>query len=71
MLNNILDWGENWNYLEEPWAYGAAKPTLEELAEYEVLFSFTQKHDGKEVEQQIYFDTYDTGTMSVRENVGD
>ena len=69
LLNNILDWGENWNYLEEPWSYGAAKPTLEEPAEYEVLFSFTQKNDGKEVVRQIYFDTYDTGTMSMRESV--
>ena len=61
LLNNILDWGENWNYLEEPWSYGAAKPTLEELAEYEVLFSFTQKMTGKKSSSRF------TSTFMTRE----
>lgn len=64
LLNNIIDGQDNWNYLEETWSYASVKPTLEETGEYEVLFSFTQRNGGEDSIREIYFDTYDTGTMS-------
>lgn len=40
---------------------------MEEKADYEVLFTFTQENDGKADKRSIYFDTYDTGTITIRE----
>lgn len=65
LLNNIIDGQDNWNYLEEAWSYDRVIPTLEEQNDYEVLFSFVQKNGSEK--REIYFDTYDTGTMSARE----
>ena len=67
LMNNMIDGQDNWNFFEESWSYGDAMPTLEEKANYEVLFTFTQENDGKDVKRSIYFDTYDTGTMGIRE----
>lgn len=64
LLNNIIDGEDNWNYYYETWSYGDVKPTLQEQGEYGVIFTFTQ---GNGDEREIYFDTYDTGTMSARE----
>lgn len=66
LINHIIDGEDNWNYFEESWAYGSVRPTLEETGEYEVLFTFTQENVDEDT-RKIYFDTYDTGTMSVRE----
>lgn len=67
LLNNIVNGEDNWNYLTESWSYGNETPALEEQGEYEVLFSFTSNDDGKETPREIFFDTYDTGTVSERE----
>lgn len=73
LLNNIIDGGDNWNYVEEPRSYGSMRPALEETGEYEVLFTFTQKNidtagskDSMNDTRKIYFNTYDTGTMSIK-----
>ena len=67
LLNNILDGQDNWNYLEEPWSYSSDRPTLTEQGKYEVLFTFPQKNGAEEGTRELYFDTYDTGTMSLRD----
>lgn len=65
LIDNVIDGESNWNYFDEySWAYGASKPVLSEQGEYNVIFTYTQ---GNGLEQTIYFDTFDTGTMSVRE----
>lgn len=69
VLNNIIDGESNHNYLEEEWAYGGNKPTLTEQGEYAVIFSFTQEREGIEEIREIYFDTYDTGTMTENNEV--
>lgn len=67
LINNKIDGQDNWNFFEESWSYGDTPPTMEEKADYEVLFTFAQENNGKADKRSIYFDTYDTGTMSVRE----
>lgn len=67
LINNVIDGQDNWNFFEEKWSYGDTLPTLEEKADYEVLFTFTQENDGKDYKRSICFDTYDTGTMTIRE----
>ena len=69
LINNILDGQDNWNYFEEPWSYSSAIPALEEQGEYKVLFTYSRNNGTKEELREMYFDTYDTGTMSVREVV--
>lgn len=65
LIDNIINDESNWNYFwDYAWSYGSTAPTLQEQGEYDVIFSFT-KEDGKV--QELYFETYDTGTMSVRE----
>lgn len=66
LINNIVDGGSNWNYFEEGWAYGDDRPTLEEKGEYGVLFTFRQEVNGAYETNSMYFDTYDTGTMSIK-----
>ncbi|MCC8027618.1 MAG: hypothetical protein LIP16_20225 [Clostridium sp.] len=66
LINNVIDGQDNWNFFEENWSYGDSLPTVEEKADYEALFTFTQEKDGKDYKRSIYFDTYDTGTMSIR-----
>lgn len=66
LINNIVDGGSNWNYFEEDWAYGDDRPTLEEKGEYEVLFTFGQEVNEVYKTHSMYFDTYDTGTMSIK-----
>ena len=67
LINNVIDGQDNWNFFEEKWSYGDTLPTLEEKADYEVFFTFTQENGGKDYKRSIYFDTYDTGTMTMRE----
>lgn len=67
LINNKIDGQDNWNFFEESWSYGDTPPTVEEKADYEVLFTFVQENNGKADERSIYFDTYDTGTMTIRE----
>ena len=65
LIDNIINDESNWNYLwEYIWSYGSTAPTLQEQGEYDVIFSFTKEDDKV---QELYFATYDTGTMSVRE----
>lgn len=67
LINNKIDGQDNWNFFEESWSYGDTPPTVEEKADYEVLFTFTQENNGKADKRSIFFDTYDTGTMTIRE----
>lgn len=67
LINNVIDGQDNWNFFEERWSYMDSLSTLEEKGDYEVLFTFTQGNNGKDVKRSIYFDTYDTGTMGIRE----
>lgn len=67
LINNIIDGESNWNYFEENWSYGEERPAFEEKGDYEVAFTFTQEDNGVREARSLYFDTYDTGTMSVRE----
>lgn len=71
MIDNMINGQSNWNYFEENWYYGNSRPILEEIDEYEVIFTFTQEKNGSEQIKKICFDTFDTGTMSVREEVFD
>lgn len=70
-LNDIIDGEDNVNYLEDSWAYGIGNepPTLEVPEEYEVIFTFFQKQEEEVVQREYYFDTYDTGTMYLRNAV--
>lgn len=64
LIDNIIDGESNWNYFDDyTWTYGDSKPALSEQGEYGVTFTYTQ---GNGPEQTIYYDTFDTGTMSVR-----
>lgn len=63
LLNNIIDGEGNWNYFDIAWGYGKKDATLLETGEYEVLFTY-YREDHSECE--LYFDTYETGTMSAR-----
>lgn len=67
LINNIIDGESNWNYFEEDWSYSDVRPTLEEKSDYEVIFTFMQENNGANDMRSIYFDTYDTGTMSIRD----
>lgn len=71
MIDNVIDGQSNWNYFEENWYYGSTRPILEEIDTYEVIFTFTQEKNGTKHIKKICFDTFDTGTMSVREEVFD
>lgn len=64
LLNYIIDGEPNWNYFDTAWNYGKKDASLRETGEYEVLFTY-YREDHSECE--LYFDTYETGTMSVRE----
>lgn len=68
LIDYIVDGGSNWNYFFEKWCYGSILPTLEENGEYEVTFTFMQEKNGNEDIKRIVFDTFDTGTMSMRED---
>ena len=63
LLNNIIDDEDNWNYFDSNWGYGKHVPVIEETDPYEVQFSYYLE-DGGWIE--LEFDTYETGTMSVR-----
>ena len=64
LLNYIIDGEPNWNYFDIVWNYGKKDASLRETGEYEVLFTY-YREDHSECE--LYFDTYETGTMNVRE----
>lgn len=65
LIDNIIDGESNWNYFDKyTWSYDTVKPALQEQGEYDVIFSFTQEND---MERELYFETFDTGTMSVKE----
>ena len=64
LLNNIIDGEGNWNYIDSDWGYGKHVPVIKEIASHEVQFSY-YREDGSWCE--LIFDTYETGTMSVRE----
>lgn len=63
LLNNIIDGEDNWNYFDSNWGYGKHVPVIEETDSYEVQFSYYLE-SGSWIE--LEFDTYETGTMSVR-----
>ena len=63
LLNNIIDDEDNWNYFDSNWGYGKHVPVIKETDPYEVQFSYYLE-DGSWIE--LEFDTYETGTMSVR-----
>ena len=63
LLNNIIDDEDNWNYFDSNWGYGKHVPVIEETDPYEVQFSYYLEN-GSWIE--LEFDTYETGTMSVR-----
>ncbi len=63
LLNNIIDGEDNWNYFDSNWGYGKHVPVIKETVPYEVQFSYYLE-DGSWIE--LEFDTYETGTMSVR-----
>ena len=63
LLNNIIDGEGNWNYLDSDWGYGKKTPELIETGDYEVQFSYYREDQSW---NELYFDTYETGTMSVR-----
>ena len=63
LLNNIIEGEANWNYFDSNWGYGKHVPVIEETDPYEVQFSYYLE-DGNWIE--LEFDTYETGTMSVR-----
>lgn len=67
LIDNIIDGQSNWNYFEENWYYEDTRPTLEEVGEYEVIFTFMQDNNGTDNIRKIWFDSFDTGTMSMRE----
>lgn len=60
LMNNIIDGDGNWNYFEYSWDYGERKPSLKEQGEYGAVFAFT---GGDGEEREIYFETFETGTM--------
>lgn len=62
LLNYRIDGENNYNYLEESFGYGSAN--LQELGENEVLFAFTQENGAV---RELHFETFDTGTMSLKE----
>jgi hypothetical protein len=65
LIDNIIDGESNWNEFDElTWTYGDSKPTLSEQGEYNVVFTYTQ---GNGLEKSICFETFDTGTMAVKE----
>lgn len=65
LLNYIIDGGDNWNYLYEDWSYNSdMEPAMQEQDQNSVIFTFPQGLQGF---REIYFDTYETGTMSARE----
>ncbi len=66
LLNNIIDGEGNWNYFDSDWGYGKKTPEIQETDSYGILFSY-YREDGSWCE--LIFDTYETGTMSVREEV--
>lgn len=64
LIDHVINGESNWNYFNEwTWAYSDAAPTLTETGEYDVIFTFTQKSG---LEQTVYFECYDTGTMAVK-----
>ena len=63
LLNNIIDGEDNWNYFDSDWGYGKKTPKLIETGDYEVQFSYYLEDNSW---NELYFDTYETGTMSVR-----
>ena len=66
LIDNIINGESNWNTFEEyGWSYGDVQPTLEEQNEYDVIFTFL---DGDGAQQSVAFESFDTGTVSVREN---
>jgi hypothetical protein len=65
LIDNVIDGESNWNYFDElTWTYGDSQPILSEQGEYNVIFTYTK---GNGLEQTIYFENFDTGTMSVKE----
>ncbi len=63
LLNNIIEGEDNWNYFDSDWGYGKKTPKLIETGDYEVQFSYYLEDNSW---NELYFDTYETGTMSVR-----
>lgn len=68
LIDNVIDGGSNWNYFLEEWCWGDTLPTLEENGKYEVTFTFMQEENGNKEVKRIVFDTFDTGTMAMRED---
>ena len=65
LIDNIINSESNWNYWgEATWTYSDSKPMISEQGEYNVIFTYTQ---GNGLEKTVYFDTFDTGTMSIKE----
>ena len=64
LIDNIIENTSNHNYFLKKWVYSAERPTLSESDDfYQVTFTVGQSEE--EGMQEIYFTTYDTGTMSV------
>lgn len=68
LLNHIIDGDANWNYFDSDWGYGKGTPSLQETGDYEVLFSYCREDSSW---SELYFDIYETGTMSVREIISE
>lgn len=62
LLNYQINGENNYNYLEESFSYGNAN--LQEQGENNVIFTFTQEND---IVRKLNFETFDTGTMSLKE----
>ena len=62
LLNYRINGENNYNYLEESFSYGNAN--LQEQGENNVIFTFTQEND---IVRKLNFETFDTGTMSLKE----
>ncbi len=64
IINNIIDGDDNSNYFEKEWVYTDVSPQIIETGEYNAVFKFCQEGEDGIVEREVYFDTYDTGTMA-------
>ena len=67
MINNIIDGDYNISYFEEEWVYDRIQPQIEETGEYKAIFRFRQESEDGIVGREIYFDTFDSGTVSESE----
>ena len=62
LLNYRINGENNYNSLEESFSYGNAN--LQEQGENNVIFTFTQENY---IVRKLNFETFDTGTMSLKE----